>query len=275
MTARESEQERTGLDKAVGEAPSPVMRELALIAMAARLTLGKLARRLNQRDGTALKHINVTRHFEALQPREATIASYAAILGVPQSYMVFLQGDAVPPRDVDEALRRATGELQSQASQFRNDGALRARDLIVSAQQDDRTEALRLARVFALAQFRQEFGIVDDRAAKHPSTAAIIGQALTALADYLRPRLDLFAELDDDARDTRLAELQGMLARLFVGEARGDIDHVVSFAVRLLRSRGIDTSAMEETLRKMNRLTYRIGDWARYDYEMDSEDSTK
>jgi len=261
-----------GVEKAAADAPSPVMREFAQVAAASRLTLGGLARLLNRRDGTALKAINVARHFEAAHPRAETVKSYAAVLGVTKSHVAFLRGDPIPWADVEEALRRATVELQHVSYQFRNDAAARAREAIFKTLNDDRAEASRLARAFALAQVREEFGILDDRAAAHPSFAAVVGPALTALADCLRARVDLFAELGNDAR---LAELRIALASLFVGEASTDIDHVMSFVLRLLRSRGIDTSAMEEALDRMNRRTWRLGDLARFDYSLDLKEKGK
>jgi hypothetical protein len=275
MAQPQADQASVGLEKAAAEAPSALMREFARIASAERLTLGQLARRLNRRDGTALKHINVTRHFETPRPREATIASYAAVLGVSASYVTFVRGDPIPRPDVREALRRATGELRSKASQFRKNASLRAAKLISQTVESDDVEAERMARVFALAQMRAQFGVVDNRAAKHPNEAAIIGPALTALADYLRPRIDLLSEVAGGARDGRLLELQSVLRNLFQGAARDDIGQVIAFVVGLLRRRGSDTSLMEDSLDRATRETYRIGDWVRYDYQMDSEESAK
>jgi hypothetical protein len=249
------------------------MREFARIAIAEGLTLGRLAARLNRRDHTTLKAINVTRHFEATYPREATVESYAGVLDVRESHIAFVRGDydRIPRTDVEEALRRAIGHLNIESYQFRNKAAARAADAIQESLQHDPTESMRIAAVFALAQMREEHGVLDDCAAKHPSFTSVVGPALSALAHHLRPRVDLFAELEDDAR---LAELQLVLARLFVGEASGDIDHVMDFVLRLLGSRGIDTSAMEEALDRKNRQSWRIGDFSRRDYSLDLERRT-
>jgi hypothetical protein len=251
----EADLEAVGLERAASDSPSPVMREFARIAIAHRLTLGGLARRLNQRDGTKLKAVNVSRHFASGQPRELTVISYAAVLGVSKSYLGFLSGELIPRPDVEEALRRAI-EL--------------TRALIVKTLKEDPGEAAEWARAFALAQMRQEAGITDDRAAKHESAAAVIGIQLTALADRLGPRVGLLSALGEDIR---LVTLQSALLQVFSKDSGDDVAHVIAFVMRLLRSRDIDTSAMEAALERVSR-TWRIGDLTRHDYSMDLTEET-
>jgi hypothetical protein len=246
------------------------MREFARIAIAHRLTLGGLARRLNQRDGTKLKAVNVSRHFASGQPRELTVISYAAVLGVSKSYLGFLSGELIPRPDVEEALRRAIVELKMRAHLFRGDAVELTRALIVKTLKEDPGEAAEWARAFALAQMRQEAGITDDRAAKHESAAAVIGIQLTALADRLGPRVGLLSALGEDIR---LVTLQSALLQVFSKDSGDDVAHVIAFVMRLLRSRDIDTSAMEAALERVSR-TWRIGDLTRHDYSMDLTEET-
>ena len=64
--------------------------------------------------------------------------------------------------------------------------------------------------------------------------------------------MDLFSAALQSA-DMRLAQLWVDLDSLFRDEAAQDAEQVIAFVVGLLRRRGVDTSEMEDTLKRTRR----------------------
>ena len=236
--------EAVGLPWAAANAPSPAMREFACVALARGLSLGDVARRLNVRDRTKLTTRNVAVHFQSSRPRPATIDAYADVLGVTEAHLASL--DLKTPKDVDlaDALYRSFRTLLLRAYEFQPGTP----DLVVAWIEplDEKRRAM-IGRAATLAEERERHNLRDGRAMKRPEFARRFGQTFAAFADALLPEVNLF----DAARkgvDSRLVSVWKDLGFLFTGDAVPDAEHVISFIVRLLRSRDVDTTEMEAVL---------------------------
>ncbi len=241
---RDSDADLVGLPWAAENAPSAVMREFASVALAGRLTMGDIKRRLNDRDGTALTTRNVAVHFTSNAPRTATIEAYADVLRVAKPYLMAL---AVPPFDgavLSGGWQRAWRTLLLHAYEFA-DGTVER----VGAWLEKVTPAQRAAigAVVILAEQRERHGLSDPAAMQRLDFAQRFGQAFTAFATALFPDVDLF-EATRQSVDSRLVRVWIELGWLFLGEAAADSDAVMDFIVRLLRGRNVDTAKMQATL---------------------------
>jgi len=221
------------------------MREFACVALAARLTVGEIARRLNDRDGTVLTTRNVAVHFlESVKPRSSTIEAYADVLGVTQAH---LMGLGVPPFDdaiLSGGWQRAYRALLLRAYEFQNGTVERVAAWIQKAGGVERGA---VGAVVILAEERERHRLVDPVALHSPDFAQRFGQPLTAFAAALLPDVDLF-DAAREAADSRLVKVWISLGWLFQGDAAADSDAVIDFIVRLLRGRNVDTTAMQATL---------------------------
>lgn len=233
-----------GLAWAAKHAKSPIMREFACVALRAGFTEGDIARRLRVRDGSAITTRNVSVHFDSKTPRLATIRAYAEVLSITKAHLTAL---GVPPLDaviLSEGWQRAWRTLLLRAYEFQ-DGTVER----IAAWIQDVTAAQRgaIGAAVILAEERERHGLVDPVALQRPDFAQRFGQPFAAFATALLPDVDLFNATRGPA-DSRLVRAWIELGWSFQGDAVGDRDHVIDFIVRLLRGRGVDTTAMEATL---------------------------
>jgi hypothetical protein len=244
------ESELQGLQGAAYGAPSPVMKEIARIALIKGLTCGEIAREYNRRHRTkALLARNVSRHFDSEKPRPETLNFYAKLLGISDVYLRLLESCELPNRVTAEANARAYRELLLRMGEFTSG----TREAFEQAfERLEETSRSRLAAAFRLAEYRDRFELLDDRAARHPEFVSRFGQPLAAFAHELLPDMNLFKRVRKNV-DHRLFQVWYDLGFLFAGDSAAEADHVIAFTVGLLRARGVDTTRMEATLREMQR----------------------
>src|SRR5579875_2332956 len=107
MTPRKlRDDDLVGLEWAADAEEVPaVMREIARVALAQKLSYGELARRLNELNRLKLSTKNVSAHFRVKRmPRDKTILGYAKILGLDPIHLALLRGELVSIEDARELL---------------------------------------------------------------------------------------------------------------------------------------------------------------------------
>jgi hypothetical protein len=227
---------------------SPVMREIARLALQRSLSLGKLAIRLNALDGRGRSTKVVSAHFRAKTPRPETVGLYAEVFGLSATHVALLRDELLSIEDAKEVLvGGAVRYLLSKSARFKRSTAEKVRSIVDSMLTDEPETARRIASRIQLAGYREALGLPDESVMKHPSFAERFGFRLTAFADALKPMVNLFEA--SDRRDRRLARIWIHLGFLFSDER--DSKQVIALIVRLLHKRGFRTTNMEATLREV------------------------
>lgn len=234
---------------ATAEEVLPVMREIARVAFAQKLSFGELARRLNEANGSNLSTKNVSAHFRVKKmPRNKTLDAYTKILGLSPMHIALVRGGLVGSEDAREVL--VSGPVRFvllKSSRFKKSVAENVKQVVGAMLEDSPEEARRIASRVLLAANREAIGLPDEIAEKYPDFSARFGLALTVFADAVKARVNLFEA--PGGRDPRLARVWVHLGALF-SDPR-DSQRVIDQIVRLLKKRGIKTAAMEATLREV------------------------
>lgn len=231
------------------DAPHPVMREVARLALEQSYTQESLAKRWTG----GISGGNVQRHFQAKRPREGTVRRYAEILGVTPEYLLLLHSHKFEHLGGPESLRdrdgiSERGWMQLLALDYQTDQYEDSTDVVLMERLLAMPEAerRRYLETFALEWYRGSYLRRD----VHPGYAA--REAFEAIAS---PDLKLLLQqrtrtrVPGELRFVRLWEL--FVNVLYPGDdviEPGDFDLLLAFVRALHEKRGIDVAPMDAAL---------------------------
>lgn len=250
-----------GLDALVRTAKTPIMREIAAIALARGLTLGHLVRKLNERDGSKLETSNVRENFRSKQPQLKTIESYLDILARDEAEKQFLS----------EALRilcedPRKGELEiwenelrehliSTTAQFPDGAVAEALKIFDAIKPPNVRNALIITykRAFVHAQLNAH-ALQDTLISKIPSPSSSLLEEkvsipLAAFIRAFKKHYDLEIQIvHDDPKERLLWSLWVHLTLMDYQFRPSQADSIIATVIGVLRADGIETRTMEEVL---------------------------
>ena len=217
-----------GLEEASRTAPSPLMREVARVALARGETLGAIAKRLNEEFKVNLHASNVRRHLISARPQDEIVKRYAWLIGMKPDELRFVAGVGGSAALVASEIRQVRRGLALYAAQYEASAVAAALRFIDEASAEDHREIAsrhRSARASRL-QYRASHSEELERALEHA-------------IDLRSARRSLFAG------ESTLFELWLAAAGRFEPQ---ECDAIVALGVGLLRRRGVDTVPLEDHL---------------------------
>jgi hypothetical protein len=235
-----AEAETEGLQWAKDYAPSPIMREIAAVALARPKpeTLGSLKRLLN------LKHTStVSDHFQAQTPRRKTVRAYAHALGVSDEHLHIVEtGSLSPARTAawEAELRTHISAAEPYIALHTGDSLLHLFDSASATVRDKTLTA------YALTTLRIRAGLPHESDAEPVLTALLpVAKALGFDGRKLR-RVKSHSERYLHSLWLRLAseESGGQWGLLSYEHAREILNVVRAY----LKAEGVDTRAMDHYL---------------------------
>ncbi len=231
---------------AESENTAPALRELAAAAAWKRLSMGELARRLNDR-GYTIDPSNVRRYFESKSPRPDTVELLRSVIGLSDRHIRLASGERLREHEYRAIERSLRLRLATNEATF-EEGAV-AKALTAYEQLDAERRAyilnayeLQCQRVGAIMVPLASHDVVFDE--NDPLVA--FAKALQHLVGFDMLTGARRASPNEDA----LWNLWVNLTLPWSPFTERDAEAIVATGVGLLRGRGIATEAMEKRLRR-------------------------
>jgi hypothetical protein len=213
-----------GLPGLVETAPSPVAREIALVALAQRHTLGSLARALNARFGRHYEAANVARLLTPERMRPETMERFCGVLGIEPEHLVVASQPLIPVR-----LRywrdRMLSDLDFDGPRFRKGTGAAVR----RALEEDASAGHRCVVRYALTVYREAHGIVD-RACMPGTSIVHIGSGWFAPSSHAVVVRELEQSIDLRALRRVSTRQQGALSGILLA-LHGLVPHELCMAI--------------------------------------------
>ena len=227
-------------------APSPIMRALAKVAIARGYRQESLAKAVAQRPGlSGIQAGNVSRHFRSRSPRRETLDDYAAVLGITGEQMYVIAHGVLPP----DRRQHWEGEVLRVLA---IDHAFLAPTALAAV--EDALRADPELRSRALAAYVREkwwYPVAWDRS--DPRVGSKLPSGLYDFAQALLPRLDLrdFLRAPRPSRDGALEDAYMLARNLYPSRAKALA--FVDVCAAIFRLDGFDTDPMYEGLHALLR----------------------
>ena len=215
-----------GLDRVIADPKTaPIMRAIAERAKARGEGFGTLAKRFNALHNTKLAHANIATKFDAHNPREKTIESFARILGVSISDLQVIAGASLAAEEVASELELVRVEVLTSLGKYEPTAINDVLAILEDGSDDVKGRIATQSRRATL----QRKGVKE--------------YALEAKFDGV---LDLCAHRRQPSpNEAALYDLWSAAQPHFEPV---DVDAIVALGVGLFRRRGVDTTAMEMRL---------------------------
>jgi hypothetical protein len=219
-------------------APSPIMRELAQIAVARSFRQESLAKALAERTGLRVQGANVGRYFRSRTPHADTITAFASVLGVSPEHIRLARGEVLSPEESAHELGARIGpDIRSLLYPHVRDRT----DLDALLVCDNDARVQRAVSAYALEREREQHGI---KRMQQNGRVYLPGRVV-AFLEVLHPDLSL-----DDL--VQRSPIVGALSSLFFAAlgyfSESECDAIVGVARALLVARGVDCAPLDRDL---------------------------
>jgi hypothetical protein len=217
-------------------AKSPVLAEVARIAMHKRLRQRDLAKLVG------VKASNLIGHFKSSRPHDATIDDYARAVGMADGYRTAVSGAPLDTETIAFWTTRLVADLKL-VELYLTPGTY---DEVVKVMDASDDFAHRALRAYMLAEYR---GFSDAGNAGLPDSWS---PGVKAFASVIKQRVDLAKRRTVDPSGHSYLELLWRHSK-HDSFTEADRDLIVDVASALLRARGVDLKPLEEQLEHAKR----------------------
>jgi hypothetical protein len=231
------------------------MRELARIASLRQdASFSSLGRQLEPHMGRAFTPTEVRQLFFATKrPAAKAVDALSSVLNVSAVHREIVAGRPLGVEEVSAAVDEIVNRVEERSDQYTPRTSAAVRKHLASLEATEREE---IARAYLLARERERHGAhlalganivtLGDEADRMGVPIVVVAWALLRT----RGAFDLFARLRADVPwRSGLVDLQRQLNTLGFLQ-RHEIDAVIALVVGMLRRRGVETQAMEESLKR-------------------------